>query len=655
MTNIEFGKLIFTVDDNNILGIHKCYGYDYTNLKSSRTFEIAEFDIAGGSTSGKNRSYGSEVTRALRYVGHTIENNVLTLVQRSEIVEMTTTFTAYDDTDAVRVVNNIKNITDGELCLELANTIGLHFGHDLLAENKDWYFHRFTNYRYAEAMPDVRSLYDMGMYWVNALIHVENVGNASSIENLPQAIIENRKTSDFLMFQIESYDSWFYEMSFSGTFNIHMGGPTARRHNWNKVLEAGESYTTVPVALAHGNTLNEVVGEMTKYRRHIKPHCPADEHLPSIYNEYMHFSWDDPNEERARTTAPYVAKTGCEYYVIDCGWHNSKEITGSLGMYKVFGTWYEDRGRFPNGIKALSDYMRSIGLKFGLWIAPEVVGSENYEMLEYYGDECFIQRNGKKVYHGMGYLLDFRHPKVYDYMSKTIDRMIDEYGCDYIKFDGCPNAGFGTELNSTSMGDGLEEHNRAFLKWTKDCMERHPNVIFEDCHGGGQRIDYKALSMFQLVSTSDQTRYDHYPYIAGNICASVLPEQAAVWSYPVANNDCEPGDPTSPDRNVSKERVVINMVNALLGRIHLASRIFMLDEEKQALIKEGIDVYNRITPDKLKAVPYLPKGYTMFGDKFVASGLKTDEKVYLAVWNLKGMRTVKLDLPEIKVADISSV
>ena len=88
------------------------------------------------------------------------------------------------------------------------------------------------------------------------------------------------------------------------------------------------------------------------------------------------------------------------------------------------------------------------------------------------------------------------------------------------------------------------------------------------------------------------------------------------------------------------------MVNSLLGRIHL------LSEDKQALIKEGIEVYNRITPEKLRAVPYLPKGYTMFGDKFVASGLKTDEKVYLAVWNLKGLRTVKLDLPEIKAADI---
>ena len=71
------------------------------------------------------------------------------------------------------------------------------------------------------------------------------------------------------------------------------------------------------------------------------------------------------------------------------------------------------------------------------------------------------------------------------------------------------------------------------------------------------------------------------------------------------------------------------------------------------LVKEGIDFYNRITPEKLEAVPYLPKGYTMFGDTFVATGLKTDKKVYLGVWNLHGERYVELELPEITAKNAS--
>lgn len=166
-------------------------------------------------------------------------------------------------------------------------------------------------------------------------------------------------------------------------------------------------------------------------------------------------------------------------------------------------------------------------------------------------------------------------------------------------------------------------------------------------------MDYKALSVFSLVSTSDQTSWLHYPYITANILASVLPEQAAVWSYPVASDIYDENDEAGINARVSKERIVLNMINAIPGRIHLASRIQLLDDEKRALIKEGIDVYKSLTPEKLRAVPYLPKGYTQFGDTFAAAGLKTENKIYLAVWNLNGERKVKLLLPEIKVKNVT--
>lgn len=651
MKTIEFGQLIFTVTDDGYVALRKCYNIDYTDSPAHASgFVFSEFDVAGGSTSGRNRLYGAAATQALRYVSHTLNDGVLEIVQRSDIAEITSHFESFGDTNAVRVTQTIKNISGDELCLETANTIGIRFGRSVLDEHKDWYFHKFTNARYTEAMPDVRSLFDMGFYWHNQIFHVANVGNASSYENVPQGMLENRKTGDFLMFQIESYYDWFYEISTSrNMFNLQIGGPTATLHMWNKILKNGESYTTVPVALAHGKTLNSVLAEMTKYRRHIKAQNEGDKDLPSIFNEYMHLSWDDPYAERTCALAPYIAKAGCKYYVVDCGWHNSTEFKGSITIYHVFGTWHEDRGRFPDGIKAVSDYCHSLGLKFGLWLAPEVVGDENQEMIDYYGDECFFIRNGKKIFHGLGYLLDFRQKKVYDYMAATIDRMVNEYGCDYIKFDGCPYAGFGTERDSTSMGNGLETQTEAFLGWVKDMMERHPQVIFEDCFGGGMRMDYKALSMFSLISTSDQTRYDHYPYITANIFATVLPEQAAVWSYPVDSELYKSGEEALVNDRVSRERVVMNMVNAVLGRIHLASRIDLLDEEKQALIKEGIELYDRIRDEKLTSLPYLPLGYAIFGDKLAASGLKCGNKVYLAVWNLGGERHVNIPLPEICV------
>ena len=341
-----------------------------------------------------------------------------------------------------------------------------------------------------------------------------------------------------------------------------------------------------------------------------------------------------------------------EGYVVDCGWQ-CDEPGDFQTTYEQFGTWFESKKRFPNGLKHTADYMESLGMKFGLWIEPEVVGVCNQEMIDYYGEDAFLTRNGEKIRDKVNYLLDYRHPKVIQSMTEALDRMVNEYGVEYIKFDAVPCTYLGTDKDSTSLGDGLEEHINAFLDWTSAMMERHPHVIFENCAGGGMRMDYKALSMFQLISTSDQTRYYLYPYIVGNIFCSVLPEQAAVWAYPVETALYDAENEAATNDKVTKEHIVINMLNAMLGRFHMASRLHLLDEDKQALIKEAVDVYNQMTPDKLQSVPYLPKGYTQVDDTFVAVGLKTDKKIYLGVWNLNGERHVTLDLPEISVKDIT--
>ena len=649
--DIKFGGLTFSINSSGKIFLNDFYGFNSDNKGV-----FCEVDVPGGTTSGTLCLRGSECAKSLKYCSHNIENGVLTVVQANDIFELISVFESYSDTGAIRVTQKLKNISKKAQCIELLGTLGLYFGEKGGADCKDWFFHKFTNYRYSEGMPTVQSFSDCGLYYVYGSMHIENLGNHSAHEYLPQGIIEHRPSGKFLMFGIESYSDWRYEISVTqGKYCLQLGGATKRYHDWQYELVPGEVLESVSASICYGKSVNEVIAEMTRYRRHLRPTCASDKHLPSIYNEYMHYSWDDPYASVTSKTAPAVAKSGCEYYIIDCGWQAAPTPKGADTtdiVYRLFGTWYENTDRFPGGIKETAKLVKSLGMKFGLWIAPEVVGVNNKEMLDYYDDECFFTRNGVKLRNSTGYLLDYRNPKVYDYMSRAIDRMVNEYGCDYIKFDGCLHAGAGTEVDSFSLGDGLVRAMDAFLDWTKDMMERYPNVLFEDCAGGGQRIDYKALSMFHLLSTSDQMRYDHYPYIVGNIFCSVLPEQAGVWSYPVDSALYDENNEAATDGKVSRERVVINMVNSILGRIHLASRIQLLSEEKQALIKEGVDYYNSITEDKLNAVPYLPKGYTDFGDTFVSCGLKTEKKIYLAVWNLNGDRSVKLPLPEVKAESV---
>ena len=129
---------------------------------------------------------------------------------------------------------------------------------------------------------------------------------------------------------------------------------------------------------------------------------------------------------------------------------------------------------------------------------------------------------------------------------------------------------------------------------------------------------------------------------------AILPEQAAVWSYPI-DSWVDGFSATSEwvNANVTDEQIIMKMINSFLGRMHLASHLELLNEEKFALVREGVDYYNRIREAKKTALPYMPIGFTNFGKTLVVSGLLTDKKLYLAVWNLGGEKNVSIPLGEI--------
>lgn len=647
---IRFGKMIFSVVNNKIymteFGPFKA---DSEEDVSCGAYNFVEVQVAGehkNSHMGIKMGVSSEAP-VLRYVSHQIKEDVLEIIQRSELVEVKSIFMSYQDTQTIRTYTEVKNISANAITLEEVSAFkGMDFGK--IYDSKNIYLYKFYQGHHTECQPRRLSLFDLGLIRYsgsgNKRVSSYNIGSWSTKEELPQAIIEQNGT--FTMFEIESNHSWYYEISDDATrLYLYLSGANINLGSWAKKLEHGQTYRTVSVAITHSDSLNGVLGEMTKYRRHIKGVCEADKHLPTIFNEYMHLSWDSPSEEKTKLYAPVVADMGIEYYVIDCGWHN--EEPGSE-IYPYVGQWKESRTRFPNGVRATTDYIRSLGMKSGLWIEPEIVGNKCQEMLNFYEDNCFIRRDGKKICTMGRYFLDFRNQKVVNSLTETICRMVEDYGADYIKLDYNEDMGVGTDVDSDSYGEGLEQCAGAYLKWIEDIRKRYPQVLFETCASGGNRMDYETLSHFSIVSTSDQTAYRWYPYIAGNVLSAVLPEQAAVWSYPVDSLG-EPNAVFTPDyqwvnEHVSKEQVVMNMINSFLGRMHLASHLELLNDEKKELVKEGVKYFNELSKIKEKALPFLPKGFCNFGDSLVVSGLRYENKVYLAVWNLgeKGEKMVDL-------------
>jgi len=235
-------------------------------------------------------------------------------------------------------------------------------------------------------------------------------------------------------------------------------------------------------------------------------------------------------------------------------------------------------------------------------------------------DECFFLRHGKRVIDHGRYQLDFRHPRVRAHATAVVDRVIREYGVGYIKMDYNIEAGIGTEVSADSFGDGLLQHNRAYLAWLDETLARYPDLVWENCSSGGMRMDYAMLQRAHIQSVTDQTDYRKMTVIAAAAPTAVLPEQAAVWSYPLADADAD--------------AAAFNMVNAMLQRIHLSGKLTQLSEPAFRAVREGVAVYKTYRHLLPAALPFWPMGLPQVGRPWQALGLRAEGRALVALWRM---------------------
>ena len=306
-----------------------------------------------------------------------------------------------------------------------------------------------------------------------------------------------------------------------------------------------------------------------------------------------------------------AAEAGAEYYCMDAGWY------ADGGWWDTVGEWQPCGWRFK-------------GMVPGIWLEIEVMGI-NSPVVKNFSDDCFFMRHGKRVIDHGRYQLDFRNQKVRDYATSVVDRLIADYGIGYLKIDYNIDAGSGTEVNADSFGDGLLSHNRAHLSWIEEIMDKYPELIVENCSSGGLRMDYAMLGLHQIQSVSDQEDYRHNAVIAANCATAVLPEQGAIWSYPMAKGD--------------KNEAPFNMINSMLCRIHLSGEITELSDKQFAYVKEGVDCYKKLRNSIGKSCPSYPLGLNENFKDFATVAYAGEDGGYLSVWRLDGENdTIKIPL-----------
>ena len=462
-------------------------------------------------------------------------------------------------------------------------------------------------------------------------IAFNNIGSWSTMSQLPIGMAENRDLGVTWFWQIEQNGSWHWEISETGnrTSYLYLGGPDELFNSAWKNLQPGQSYDSVPVAVGCvKGGFNEAVAAMTAYRRKacLMPH-PDNVKCPVIFNDYMNCLNANPTTEKELPVIDAAAAAGCEYYVIDAGWYAELKET----WWATVGLWQPSKTRFgTNGLTGLLDYIRAKGMIPGLWLEIEVAGINS--PLKDKPDSWFFMRHGHRVIDNGRFLLDFRNPDVRAHADEVVNRLVREYRVGYLKMDYNVDALLGTETGADSFGQGLLEHQRAYLRWIDAVHQRFPELVIENCGSGGGRMDYGMLSHHQLQSSSDQTDYRKYPSIVAGGLAAVLPEQFAVWSYPKAEDDADAAS--------------FNLVNAMLARIHQSGGIANLKDESRKQVHAGLRIYKEHIRQHIPHMtPFYPLGMppSMADTKSpVAVGLQDSERAFVAVWRLAGDKKITL-------------
>lgn len=617
------------------------------DAKQQKYFRLVELHVSGENQDDHHGSKhtgtmpGNRLIYRIHKDYHNHQGRKLEIEQEGDGFTVTSHLQFFNTIPVVRAWTEVKNESAVPKGLEYVSSFALSgiAKEGLLSWDEKSRLHIPHNTWYGEAQWKDNKLPELGLSRVNSFsmkrLSYSSSGTWSTSQFLPMGLFENTECGASLFWQIEHLGSWHWEISdIAGQLYLQLSGPTENENHWWKKLAPGETFESVPVAVGVvAGSFEKAIGELTRYRRAIRRPNQDNQDLPIIFNDYMNCLMADPTTAKLLPLIDAAAKVGCEYFCIDAGWYSDGE------WWDGVGEWLPSTARFPGGIKEPLDYIRSKGMIPGLWLELEVMGI-NCSLAGKVPDDWFFMRHGKRVIDHGRYQLDFRNPEVKGHADRVVDRLVNEYGVGYIKMDYNINAGIGTEVKADSFGDGLLEHNRAYLAWLDSIFSQYPELVIENCSSGGMRMDYALLSRHSIQSSSDQMDYRKYAAIAAACTTAVTPEQCAVWSYPLREGDTE--------------EVIFNMVNALLLRVHQSGHLAEISPERQELVREGLAYYRSIRQDIPSGLPFWPMGLPSFQDSWVSWGLKCNKKTYLAVWRLESStKYLRLPLEFLKEKNLS--
>ncbi|WP_409298477.1 alpha-galactosidase [Peribacillus sp. SCS-26] len=299
---------------------------------------------------------------------------------------------------------------------------------------------------------------------------------------------------------------------------------------------------------------------------------------PVLYNSWEAVRFEVAAENQA-LLAERAAEIGVELFVVDDGWFKNRN-SSAAGL----GDWYPDEKKFPKGLAPLIDKVTNLGMKFGIWIEPEMVNRDSY-LYRMHPDWVYRFETREGTLSRNQLVLDLTKEEVRNYLLYALDHLLTKYDISFVKWD--MNRPI-SEPGALNLPEERRQeiwflHNKYVFELIRELRKRHPDVLWEGCASGGGRVNFEAIQYFDQFWPSDNT----------DALERLTIQSGFSYAYPVKTMSCWVTD--SP--NSYTKRVIpiqFRCHAAMLGAFAIGSNLTGMSGSDLLILKKSVSEYKRI-------------------------------------------------------------
>lgn len=411
---------------------------------------------------------------------------------------------------------------------------------------------------------------------------ISSARGASSADHNPFLVLKRRQTTESMG------ECYGFCLIYSGNFlaqvevdryDVARVGVGIHPFGFCWKLKPGESFQSPEcVAVYSAGGLNGMSQNLHGlFNRRLVRGTWRERERPILLNnwEATYFKFD---EEKLLGIAGKAKELGVELFVLDDGWFGKRnDATSSLG------DWYSDRSKLPEGVEGLSRKIEALGLKFGLWIEPEMVNEDSNLYRAH--PEWVVSVPGRRKSLGRSqYVLDYSNPEVVDAIFRMLETVFAGTRVSYIKWDMNRNIteAFGSSLPEERQGEFFHRYILGVYALYERLIARFPETLFESCASGGCRFDAGMLYYAPQCWASDDT----------DAVERIKIQYGTTLAYPVASMGAHIS--AVPNHQVSRNTSLQMRCNvAYFGAFGYELDPNALSQEEQQQIREQIAFYKK--------------------------------------------------------------